>query len=124
MPFDHFHAGICVSHQKYNQADLFGYEFKINPNGRIPAITDKGFNVIETSAILLYLTAEYDKDHLFGADPSEDRKQYSEELQWLFFVVGVFPIRLTKAIVVNESTYHFSARGAWTYSRPSSTLPL
>ena len=61
---------------------------KLNPNGRIPAITHNGFNVFETSAILLYLGANFDKDHIFARDSASDPKGYSEELQWLFFTHG------------------------------------
>ncbi|KAK7029381.1 Glutathione S-transferase 2 [Paramarasmius palmivorus] len=61
---------------------------EINPNGRIPAITHNGFNVFETSAILLYLAAEFDKENKFGYNPSQSPKEYSELLQWLFFTHG------------------------------------
>jgi glutathione S-transferase len=60
----------------------------INPNGRIPAITHDGFNVFETSAILLYLAAEFDKNNEFGYNSKESPKEYSELLQWLFFAHG------------------------------------
>jgi glutathione S-transferase len=40
---------------------------KINPNGRIPALTDtldgKQIRVFESGAILQYLVDRYDKDH-------------------------------------------------------------
>ena len=36
---------------------------EINPNGRIPAITHNGFHVFETSAILAYIQAEFDKEN-------------------------------------------------------------
>ena len=44
---------------------------KINPNGRIPAITDKftdgeDIRVFESGAILQYLVDRYDKDHKFS----------------------------------------------------------
>ncbi|KAG7086938.1 hypothetical protein E1B28_002855 [Marasmius oreades] len=61
---------------------------EINPNGRIPAITHNGFNVFETSAILLYLQAEFDKENKFGFSPTKDPKEYSQVLQWLFFAHG------------------------------------
>lgn len=40
----------------------------INPNGRIPALTDKGpdgkvLRIFESGAILQYLVDTYDKDH-------------------------------------------------------------
>ncbi|TCD70590.1 glutathione S- transferase, nitrogen catabolite repression regulator [Steccherinum ochraceum] len=60
---------------------------EINPNGRIPAITHNGFPVFETSAILLYLSQQFDKDHVFSRDVN-DVQAYSQELQWLFFAHG------------------------------------
>jgi len=60
---------------------------KINPNGRIPAITHNGFNVFETSAILTYLAQVFDKDNKFSADVT-DIKGHSEDMQWLFFAHG------------------------------------
>jgi glutathione S-transferase len=61
---------------------------EINPNGRIPAITHDGFSVFETSAILLYLAATFDKNNEFGYDPQKNPKEYSEMLQWIFFAHG------------------------------------
>jgi len=61
---------------------------EINPNGRIPAITHEGFSVFETSAILLYLAAVYDKENKLSWDPIKEPKLYSEQLQWLFFAHG------------------------------------
>jgi len=68
---------------------------KINPNGRIPAITDPNsspdeFHVFETAAILLWLEKEYDPDHLFSFSSTEqDGERYrNEALQWMFFVHG------------------------------------
>ena len=61
---------------------------EINPNGRIPAITHDGFPVFETSAILLYIAATFDKGNKFGFDPKESPREYSEVLQWLFFAHG------------------------------------
>jgi glutathione S-transferase len=61
---------------------------EINPNGRIHAITHDGFNVFETSAILLYLAATFDKGGEFGYDAKEHPREYSEVLQWMFFAHG------------------------------------
>ena len=60
---------------------------EINPNGRIPAITHNGFHVFETSAILAYLQAEFDKENKFGFSPVDNPKEYNEVLQWMFFAV-------------------------------------
>ncbi|EGO01974.1 hypothetical protein SERLA73DRAFT_177650 [Serpula lacrymans var. lacrymans S7.3] len=61
---------------------------KLNPNGRIPVLTDKSrnnFNVFETAAILLYLEHHYDKEKRFTF---EDPDELSEQLQWMFFAHG------------------------------------
>lgn len=60
---------------------------ELNPNGRIPTITHEGFPVFETSAIILYIAAQFDKEHKFSKDPVKDPQGYSQELQWLFFAV-------------------------------------
>ncbi len=54
----------------------------------MPAITHDGFNVFETSAILLYLAQRFDKENKFSWDPIKDPREYSEQLQWLFFAVS------------------------------------
>lgn len=67
---------------------------ELNPNGRIPTLTDRSrnnFNVFETGAILIYLAQHYDKKKRFTFDPVTELDDYSEMLQWLFFAVSSFP---------------------------------
>ncbi|KZV73689.1 glutathione S-transferase-like protein [Peniophora sp. CONT] len=82
--------------------DVFGIEIwkniqkepwfiELNPNGRIPTITDRSrnnFNVFETAAILLYLAQHYDKEKKFTFDAEKEANDYSEMLQWIFFAHG------------------------------------
>ena len=58
---------------------------KINPNGRIPAIVDRGENdlaVFESGAIMIYLAEKEGK--LLPKDPEKKAKV----LQWLMFQMG------------------------------------
>ena len=64
---------------------------KLNPNGRIPTLVDRSRNnfvVFESAAILLYLQQHYDKENKFAFDRNADPDNYSELLQWIFFVVS------------------------------------
>lgn len=70
---------------------------EINPNGRIPAITDtfhdgSKIRLFESGAIMQYLVAEYDKDHKVSFEPGT-REHYEMEC-WLFFMnAGVGPMQ-------------------------------
>ncbi|KAG8916854.1 glutathione S- transferase, nitrogen catabolite repression regulator, partial [Tulasnella sp. 408] len=64
---------------------------KINPNGRIPAMSDPNrgdFNVFESAALILYLIQHYDKEYKLSFDPVNEPDAYSEALQWTFFIHG------------------------------------
>jgi glutathione S-transferase len=61
---------------------------EINPNGRIPAITDtfsdgKQIRLFESGSIFHYLTEQYDQDHKISY-PNGSREQY-EVSNWVFF---------------------------------------
>jgi len=62
---------------------------RLDPNGRIPILVDNNhsppFTVHETSAELLYLLKQYDKEDKFGF---KDELERSQALQWLFFWHG------------------------------------
>ena len=55
---------------------------KINPNGRIPAITDDGFAIFESGAIMIYLAEK--TGNLMPADV----QGRSRVIQWLMFQMG------------------------------------
>jgi GSH-dependent disulfide-bond oxidoreductase len=60
----------------------------INPNGRIPAIVDRGrgdFAVFESGAILLYLG---EKSGKFLPKQEKHPKRHSRVVQWLMFQMG------------------------------------
>ncbi|KAI4144294.1 MAG: hypothetical protein LQ340_006710 [Diploschistes diacapsis] len=62
---------------------------RLDPNGRIPILVDNTknppFPCMETSAELLYLEKQFDKDNALGF---KDDLERSEALQWLFFWHG------------------------------------
>lgn len=73
---------------------------EINPNGRIPAITDtlevggkeQQVRLAESGSILLYLIEQYDSDHKISYP--RGTKDYYEMLNWLFFQnAGVGPMQ-------------------------------
>ncbi|KAJ6093287.1 hypothetical protein N7486_008576 [Penicillium sp. IBT 16267x] len=59
---------------------------KINPNGRIPAITDNSQRVFESGSIMLYLAEKYDTDRKISYAPGTP--EYIEQLSWLMFQMG------------------------------------
>ncbi|KAF6798774.1 glutathione S-transferase [Colletotrichum sojae] len=70
---------------------------KINPNGRIPALTDVDasgteMRVFESGAILEYLAARYDKDHKVSYPHGS--AQYWETVSWLTWqMAGLGPMQ-------------------------------
>ena len=59
-----------------------GEFLKLNPNGKVPAIVDDGFAVMESGAILIWLAEK--SGQLLPPDP----RARSEALQWLMFQIG------------------------------------
>ena len=70
---------------------------EINPNGRIPALTDtfsdgQKIRLFESGGILTYLVEQYDKDHKISF-PKGTREHY-EMVNWLYFQnSGVGPMQ-------------------------------
>ncbi|MCJ1274284.1 hypothetical protein MMC21_002079 [Puttea exsequens] len=71
---------------------------EINPNGRIPALTDtftdgKTIRLFESGSIMQYLVEQYDQDEHKISYPSGTREYY-EVNSWLFFLnAGVGPMQ-------------------------------
>ncbi|KAL6713324.1 Glutathione S-transferase 2 [Lecanora helva] len=70
---------------------------EINPNGRIPALTDtftdgKTIRLFESGSIMQYLVGQYDQDHKISY-PAGSREYY-EQNSWLFYLnAGVGPMQ-------------------------------
>ncbi|KAI1425164.1 glutathione S-transferase [Xylaria sp. FL1777] len=59
---------LGLSYKIFEHEQKEPWYLKVNPNGRIPALTDKledgqEVNIFESGAILLYIVSRYDKDH-------------------------------------------------------------
>ena len=73
---------------------------EINPNGRIPALTDtfgdgETIRLFESGSIMQYLIEQYDTKHLLSY-PQGTRETY-EVNNWLFFLnAGVGPMQVGK----------------------------
>lgn len=76
LPYETRFVNFAENEQK---SDWFA---KINPNGRIPAITDDGFPIFESGAIMLYLAEKT------GLLMPSDAKGKSVVTQWLMFQMG------------------------------------
>ncbi|PKY08134.1 glutathione S-transferase [Aspergillus campestris IBT 28561] len=70
---------------------------EINPNGRIPALTDtftdgQKIRLFESGSILTYLAEQYDKDHKISFVPGT--REHYEMISWLYFQnAGVGPMQ-------------------------------
>lgn len=69
---------LDLARGEQKQADFL----KLNPNGKVPAIVDDGFSVMESGAILIWLAEK--AGQLLPSDP----RGRSDVLQWLMLQVG------------------------------------
>lgn len=82
LPYKVEHLNIMTGVQKEP------WFLEINPNGRIPAITDKfsdgqKIRLFESGGILQYLIDEYDKDYKISFP--KGTREYYEMINWTFF---------------------------------------
>lgn len=81
-------------HHQTNPARWF---LEINPNGRIPALTDtftdgQKIRLFESGSILTYLVEQYDADHKISFP--KGTREYYEMISWLYFMnAGVGPMQ-------------------------------
>jgi len=91
LPYKHTKIDISKNTQKEP------WFLEINPNGRIPAITDtftdgKQINLFESGAIQQYLVDRYDTDYKISYP--KGTREYFEMISWLFFLnAGVGPMQ-------------------------------
>lgn len=81
-----FRKLVTLDFSKHEQKEPWFLE--INPNGRIPALTDKDENgneikIFESGAILLYVIAKYDKDNKISYPYGT--KEHWETISWVRF---------------------------------------
>jgi glutathione S-transferase len=82
---------------------IHSWFLKINPNGRIPAMTDGSQRVFESGAIMLYLAEKYDSDRKISYAPGTP--EYIEQLSWLMFQMGgVGPMQGTSPAPVTSTS--------------------
>lgn len=92
LPYTVHHVDISTNEQK-SPAFL-----KINPNGRIPALTDvfsdgKIIRLFESGSMMQYLVEQYDQHEHKISYPAGTREHY-ETNSWLFFLnAGVGPMQ-------------------------------
>jgi len=90
---------------------------KINPNGRIPALTDGSQRVFESGSIMLYLADKYDTDRKISYAPGTP--EYFEQVSWLMFQIGgIGPMQ-----GMLERKMDFSGFSDCHFCRPSKPLP-
>ncbi|KIX08202.1 uncharacterized protein Z518_02858 [Rhinocladiella mackenziei CBS 650.93] len=80
LTYDHQLIDITKSAQKEP------WFIEINPNGRVPALTDGDLKVFESGAIMLYLTDMYDLDNTISY--KYGTPEYYEMVSWLMFQMG------------------------------------
>ena len=91
MPYEVRKVDISKHEQKEE------WFLKINPNGRIPALTDtfsdgESIRLFESGSIMQYLVSRYDKDYKISYPP--ESREFYEMNNWLFFQnAGVGPMQ-------------------------------
>jgi glutathione S-transferase len=81
---------------------------EINPNGRIPALTDKDksgrdIKIFESGAILLYIIATYDKDNKISYPYGT--KEHWETVSWVGLTVLYYTALFQSGALILEIKY-------------------
>jgi glutathione S-transferase len=102
IPYTVKHLDISTNAQKEQ------WFLDINPNGRIPALTDKledgtPINLFEGGSILQYLAERYDKDHKISYPRGS--KEYFETANWVYWQHGGKAHTLTKHLLIGTPTH-------------------
>lgn len=80
---------FCLQvYERWLTVSLASWFLEINPNGRIPAITDtftdgQKIRLFESGSILQYLAEQYDKDYKISYP--KGTREYYEMNNWLWF---------------------------------------
>jgi glutathione S-transferase len=87
-----------------------------HPHGKVPAISDNGAVVFESSAIALYLTDRYPKNHLGPLVGEPERGAY---VTWLSYYSGVL-----EPAIVSKFLNHEVPRGTAGWTVVEEALPV
>lgn len=100
---------------------------EINPNGRIPAMTDtwtdgKAIRIFESGAILQYLVDRYDKD--YKVSYPRDTPEYWEMTSWVSFLIFIVERQdyYWKSLLLTLNLAHVADWWSWSHARPVQPL--
>ncbi|WP_224362907.1 glutathione S-transferase family protein [Hyalangium versicolor] len=79
VPYETASVDVMKGEQKHP-----AYMARVHPLGKVPALEDNGFMLIESAAIVMHLADKYPEKGLAPAAGSNERGEY---YQWIFFVM-------------------------------------
>ncbi|KAI1475557.1 glutathione S-transferase GstA [Daldinia eschscholtzii] len=97
----------------------------INPNGRMPALVHvkedgTSVSVFESGACLLYIAAEFDKDHKISYPYGTP--EYWKQLSWLSWQISGYGPMLGQACHFNRYSFEPVPYGVWRYTAEARRL--